>query len=338
MILEIQRNGMQLHVFNTKEDDVVLGRGKEADCPINAEDISRLHCRIKFKDGKYYIQDLKSSNGTFVYDEKIPPGDFHEFLPDFPVKIGKSVLVFVHNSEPLQDIGGYDKTNPNLKVSQTEKTQTFTGVIKKEALKPKKEEKKSMNLGLLLVPLLLAGGAAYYYLIMRAPAPGPVAPVVAEAPKVVEPTDPNLQGVPKQGCFYDDEKILCQGLELAQDDFASIQVPEVTVVINWQRTMENKMAEMGTLPEDKRELFVVVNMLLKARTLIAGMTQLEEVKMVTLVGTSADYKRALRKSVLGLENLPTEAEIAPVIQAAISSGNTQDFDTKYGSLFSIQSF
>jgi len=36
--------------------------------------ISRFHCEIHHKEGKLFLNDLNSSNGTFVDKKKVPPG------------------------------------------------------------------------------------------------------------------------------------------------------------------------------------------------------------------------------------------------------------------------
>src|SRR5688572_11541542 len=50
---------------------VTIGRVKPADAVINVESISRTHARILPVDSAYSIEDLGSSNGTFVNGERI---------------------------------------------------------------------------------------------------------------------------------------------------------------------------------------------------------------------------------------------------------------------------
>lgn len=55
----------------------VLGRSKDCDVVIvdSARNISRRHCRIYIEDGKYFIEDLNSANGTFVSGSRIRPNN-----------------------------------------------------------------------------------------------------------------------------------------------------------------------------------------------------------------------------------------------------------------------
>jgi pSer/pThr/pTyr-binding forkhead associated (FHA) protein len=50
---------------------VVIGREPEADIVIPDRRISRLHAEIERRDGKYYLRDLDSKNGTYINGEKL---------------------------------------------------------------------------------------------------------------------------------------------------------------------------------------------------------------------------------------------------------------------------
>ena len=50
---------------------IVVGRGKEASFPLLHRLVSRAHCRIYEEDGKTFVEDLKSLNGTFVNNRRI---------------------------------------------------------------------------------------------------------------------------------------------------------------------------------------------------------------------------------------------------------------------------
>jgi phosphoserine phosphatase RsbU/P len=53
------------------EDTVVLGRNPDCQVPIGGTAVSRNHAQILRIQGKYYIEDLKSRNGTFVNNEQV---------------------------------------------------------------------------------------------------------------------------------------------------------------------------------------------------------------------------------------------------------------------------
>lgn len=53
------------------ERDMVIGRHQQADIVLQASHVSRRHAALFFKDKELWIQDLASSNGTFVNGQKI---------------------------------------------------------------------------------------------------------------------------------------------------------------------------------------------------------------------------------------------------------------------------
>ena len=55
----------------TIERDMLVGRHQEADLLIQSADISRRHAAFLLKEKALWVQDLKSSNGTFVNDLRI---------------------------------------------------------------------------------------------------------------------------------------------------------------------------------------------------------------------------------------------------------------------------
>jgi two-component system, cell cycle response regulator len=80
---------------------IVLGRGAEADIRISDGDaLSRKHCKLFLKDGDAYVQDLQSSNGTFVNGAKIQT----ERLRDGDkIRIGDTtILKFTHDEDGLE--------------------------------------------------------------------------------------------------------------------------------------------------------------------------------------------------------------------------------------------
>jgi pSer/pThr/pTyr-binding forkhead associated (FHA) protein len=54
-----------------KSDRITIGRSKTNDIVINDQTISSNHCVIKKDGSDYFIEDLDSTNGTFVNGEKI---------------------------------------------------------------------------------------------------------------------------------------------------------------------------------------------------------------------------------------------------------------------------
>lgn len=71
--------GMLLYQGNDQLEDLCvtarmtrIGQGRDADLRIDRDTISQMHARIDHEEDSYYIEDLNSTNGTFVNDEPLP--------------------------------------------------------------------------------------------------------------------------------------------------------------------------------------------------------------------------------------------------------------------------
>lgn len=59
--------GQELNI----ERDMLVGRHQDADILLQSADISRRHAALLLKDQQLWVQDLNSSNGTFINDTRI---------------------------------------------------------------------------------------------------------------------------------------------------------------------------------------------------------------------------------------------------------------------------
>lgn len=71
---------------------LVIGRAVDADFQISDRSISRRHCRICHEGGRYWVEDLDSTNHTWLNDEKIERAALRD--GDL-VRISQTVLKFV---------------------------------------------------------------------------------------------------------------------------------------------------------------------------------------------------------------------------------------------------
>lgn len=73
------------------KDVFKMGRGHESDLRINDISVSRLHAMIKYKDGKFLLEDNVSKFGTLVLINKRTP-----LFPNYnkAVQIGRTVINF----------------------------------------------------------------------------------------------------------------------------------------------------------------------------------------------------------------------------------------------------
>jgi pSer/pThr/pTyr-binding forkhead associated (FHA) protein len=82
------------------DKEVVIGRSSELDMVLVEDMVSRKHAVISAQQGAFYIQDLGSTNGTFVNGEKVKKTRLKE---GDRILIGTSILKLVAQDKPLGD-------------------------------------------------------------------------------------------------------------------------------------------------------------------------------------------------------------------------------------------
>lgn len=91
------RDGGENRPFPVKKESTVIGRREDCDLRIAVEAVSRKHCRILLGGDKVEIEDLGSSNGTFVNGSKI---DRIELSAGDTVQVGPVAFVVQIDGEP----------------------------------------------------------------------------------------------------------------------------------------------------------------------------------------------------------------------------------------------
>jgi hypothetical protein len=76
---------------------VSVGRKPDNDIVIDSPAISGHHCRIALEGGTYYVEDLDSTNGTFVNDKRVKKSGLHN---NDVVGLAKHSLVFLEDAPP----------------------------------------------------------------------------------------------------------------------------------------------------------------------------------------------------------------------------------------------
>jgi diguanylate cyclase (GGDEF)-like protein len=78
-------------VFALDGTDHVIGRGTEADLWLEDGGVSRRHAKISCRsDGRYFVEDLHSTNGTFLGTQRV---DTCEVKPNDRIQLGPHVIL-----------------------------------------------------------------------------------------------------------------------------------------------------------------------------------------------------------------------------------------------------
>ena len=89
-ILEGQDRGLSFELKHGRT--YTVGRSPENDIQIRDKNVSRYHLKIQRKEGKYFITDLNSKNGTFTNGRDLEPGIELELNLGTPIVIGMTML------------------------------------------------------------------------------------------------------------------------------------------------------------------------------------------------------------------------------------------------------
>ena len=112
--LELKFKDKVLKKIETEKPEITIGRSSNTDLQIDNLAVSKQHARLIKQKDQYAVEDLNSTNGTFLNDEKIVKAILkHNDL----VTIGKHSLKIYYEKEskkPIQDFG--DRT---VKVKKT---------------------------------------------------------------------------------------------------------------------------------------------------------------------------------------------------------------------------
>jgi pSer/pThr/pTyr-binding forkhead associated (FHA) protein len=99
-LAKVRRQEKMFIVFQGRSIPIVsrITIGRDPDNAITLEDIlaSRQHAVIQKVKDAYYIEDLGSTNGTYVNGRAVPPGKYVRLMPSDTILIGRSELSLRH--------------------------------------------------------------------------------------------------------------------------------------------------------------------------------------------------------------------------------------------------
>ncbi len=78
--------------YTLDQEEIVIGRGAESHIVLDMDNVSRRHARVLSKKDGFYIEDLKSTNGSYVNDIEVK---FDRLRNGDLIKIGGAILKFL---------------------------------------------------------------------------------------------------------------------------------------------------------------------------------------------------------------------------------------------------
>ncbi len=83
-----------------------IGRTSETDMVMADYSISRRHAQIRVGNGKYILEDLHATNGTFFNGQRIQPGETQAFKPGDQVSFGRFAFYFTTAEKVYDQLRG----------------------------------------------------------------------------------------------------------------------------------------------------------------------------------------------------------------------------------------
>lgn len=107
--------------FELSKPNTFLGRSESNDIPLHDNDVSGRHIKVFQIGRKYFVEDLKSSNGTWLNDRRLEPGEGIEICRNDIIRLGKTVLRMEALPEPATakiaiSIGGKELQGPWVRI------------------------------------------------------------------------------------------------------------------------------------------------------------------------------------------------------------------------------
>jgi pSer/pThr/pTyr-binding forkhead associated (FHA) protein len=69
--LTLLREGMSPQIRNFVRPEVTIGRNPACECPLEDETVSARHAHLSYHHNQWWLEDLNSTNGTLLNQEKV---------------------------------------------------------------------------------------------------------------------------------------------------------------------------------------------------------------------------------------------------------------------------
>ena len=99
LTIELKFNNAVLKTIETDKELITIGRNVKNDIQIDNLSVSKQHARIVKHQGKYYVEDMKSTNGTYLNEKKITR---QKITDNDVITIGKHTLLAILEKKPVE--------------------------------------------------------------------------------------------------------------------------------------------------------------------------------------------------------------------------------------------
>jgi len=131
LTIELKFNNAVLKTIETDKEVITIGRHVKNDIQIDNLSVSKQHARIVKHQGRYFIEDMKSTSGSYLNEKKITK---EKLTNNDVITIGKHTLLAVLEKKSVES-SQQDMINDTMMLT-TEKHKQM--LQKQKKIKPKK--------------------------------------------------------------------------------------------------------------------------------------------------------------------------------------------------------
>ena len=103
-LINLRRNlNFKMHESYAIKEHTVIGRSKRCHIYIDDPFLSKTHARIFLKDGVFFIEDMESTNGSFLNGRRLPAKQAVRIKDSDKLSFGNISFIFVDNLQPERD-------------------------------------------------------------------------------------------------------------------------------------------------------------------------------------------------------------------------------------------
>lgn len=113
-----------------------IGRARECDLVLDASDVSRLHAKLDSDHLNLYLEDLGSTNGTYVNGQRMLPGQPRRLRAGDVIHFGESFSVVFDDPVTTMQIDPVQIPPPGLEINPDAATVTVGGQVLDPPLSP----------------------------------------------------------------------------------------------------------------------------------------------------------------------------------------------------------
>jgi pSer/pThr/pTyr-binding forkhead associated (FHA) protein len=131
LTIELKFNNAVLKTIETDKEVITIGRNVKNDIQIDNLSVSKQHARIVKHKGGYIVEDMKSTNGTYLNEKKITK---EKLTHNDIITVGKHTLQATLEKKPVES-AQQDMINDTMMLT-TEKHKQM--LQKQKKIKPQK--------------------------------------------------------------------------------------------------------------------------------------------------------------------------------------------------------